>query len=65
MASMASVGYSVAEFVDGDEAVVIRKEDWDKLVAWSNTVPNEDRPDFDILPISFTIPEDFFPVADS
>lgn len=46
----------IAEFVDYDECVVIKQNDWDDLTTWVKSLPKEiydTRPDFYILPVKF------------
>ena len=48
----------LAEFSEFGECVVIKQSDWDNLVRWvenlaSKNASEEDRPNFNILPILF------------
>lgn len=43
----------IAEFVDGDQAIVIKMSDWKALREWIVQLRHPDRPNFHILPISF------------
>ena len=54
MANMASVGYSIVDFSGGEPVVVLTKKDFDNFIEWAKTMPSENRPNFDILPISFS-----------
>ena len=47
----------IAEFTGHGECVVIKQTDWNSLVNWVNSLPDDvltDRPNFDVLPVMFS-----------
>lgn len=42
----------VCDFTEGEDAVVIKSADFQRLVEWALQFPEEGRPNFDTLPIS-------------
>jgi len=47
---------AIAEFSDYGECTVVKQADWNALVDWVKSLPEEvltDRPNFDVLPVIF------------